>query len=90
MIRRKKLQGARCFEYEPGEDGGFRISVPSHALTIATDVEQWKAQVEEGGYPEGSVVFVRVIGICALATVEMGDGDKTKLRMVKKKEVDEF
>mmetsp|Transcript_77240 Transcript_77240/g.218609 ORF Transcript_77240/g.218609 Transcript_77240/m.218609 type:complete len:177 (-) Transcript_77240:143-673(-) len=89
LARRSKLQGARCFEYDPQEDGGFRIAVPSHALTIDTDIEQWRAGVEEPQVPDASLVFVRVIGSTFIAKVEAGDGDRSRLRLVKVADVPE-
>merc|ERR1719277_115003 len=76
LSRRQQLAttGDRCFEYESREDGGFCITVPSHALTIDSAVESWKSTIEKEGLPEQSVVKVRVIEGSKLAKVEAGDG----------------
>lgn len=64
-------------------DSGFRINVPSHALTIDTELsDERRAKASEAG-PESSVVLVKVTGVNAPATVEAGDGDRTRLRLVK-------
>merc|ERR1719343_285533 len=85
LQRRSQVTGFRCFEYSPYEDGGFRINVPSHALTIDTAIdEKWKERLaSEGDYPVGSMVVIKIIGLNALAKIEAGDGDKSKLRLVK-------
>eukprot|EP00928_Gymnodinium_smaydae_P005611 TRINITY_DN11907_c0_g1_i1.p1 TRINITY_DN11907_c0_g1~~TRINITY_DN11907_c0_g1_i1.p1 ORF type:complete len:163 (-),score=32.57 TRINITY_DN11907_c0_g1_i1:157-645(-) len=82
LVRRQQLNGARCFEYTSTEDGGFSISVTSHAMTIASDVSKWSDLVASSGVEEANLVMVRAIGIGKLAKVEAGDGDRSKLRCV--------
>merc|ERR1712187_1082919 len=94
LQRRRQLAttGDRCFEYESKEDGGFSISVASHALTIDSDVEKWKSTIEKEGLPEQSVVKIRITTIekgSKLAKVEAADGDRTKLRVVASVEIDD-
>mmetsp|Transcript_118185 Transcript_118185/g.294835 ORF Transcript_118185/g.294835 Transcript_118185/m.294835 type:complete len:167 (-) Transcript_118185:151-651(-) len=90
LQRKAKVTGFRCFEYEPHDDGGFRIGVPSHALTIDTELkDHWKSMLKEKDICESKAVLIKVIGRNALAQVFAGDGDKSKLRMVEVVEVED-
>lgn len=85
-----QVTGFQCFDYTPHADEGFRINVPSHALTIDTELsDEQKAKAAEAGLPESSVILVKVIGVNALSTIEAGDGDRTRLRIVRQVEVEE-
>lgn len=90
LQRRAQVTGFQCFDYTPHADEGFRINVPSHALTIDTELsDEQKAKAAEAGLPESSVILVKVIGVNALSTIEAGDGDRTRLRIVRQVEVEE-
>mmetsp|Transcript_56917 Transcript_56917/g.123149 ORF Transcript_56917/g.123149 Transcript_56917/m.123149 type:complete len:163 (-) Transcript_56917:99-587(-) len=82
LQRRQQLPSSMCYEYDSYDDGGFKITVQSHALTIDTAVDKWRVRIAEKGLPELSVAFVRVIGASGIATFEAPDDDRSKLRCV--------
>lgn len=78
----RKATVPRCYEYTPYADGGFKIAVPSHALTIDTVIEPWKEQISTAKLPEPAAAYVRLIDVSTVATFEAGNGDRTRIRCV--------